>query len=258
MIRVFVQLVPFSSKIAKDTTSLTTSLFTGHLLQPKHSEPILHSTNYDYIISGMLLFSYAMFVWLYVTNRKRLNQVVKGLFMVRYANQLAREEVSMGNRVVVFLSALFVFTLTLFLNQIAIYYGVPSPFGIVSTFFLTALTIFVIYAVKLLTVHVTGVIFETRKEVEEYIISVLLFCNSVGLFLLPVVICITFLRQINPSVFIYTGTLLFVIFLITRIVRGLIIGLKSKRVSKFYLFLYLCTLEIMPLALMVKLLLKTS
>ncbi len=244
-------------QIVTDTTA-TISLFKHHLLQPRHSQPVLHNTNYDYIVSGMLLFSYSMFVWLYVSNRKRLNQVVKGLFMGRYANQLAREEVSMGNRVVIFLSAMFVFTVTIFLNQTATYYEVLPDFGILGTFFLTAFIIFLMYAIKLVLMQVMGFIFETQKEIKEYTVSVLLFCNSVGLFLLPVVICQTFLKQVNPSIFIYTGALIVAIFFLTRIMRGLIIGLNSIRVSKFYLFLYLCTLEVVPLAIMVKLLLKTN
>ena len=91
-------------------TSSAVSLFQHHLLEVKNPKPVIHYTRYDYLVTSVLFLSYIMFVWLYISNRKRLNQIVMGLYAGRYANQLAREEVSVGNRVVIFLSALFVFT----------------------------------------------------------------------------------------------------------------------------------------------------
>lgn len=246
-------LLLFSIPTKAADTSAAVSLFRDHLLQMKNERPVIHYTQYDYLVTSILFLSYIMFVWLYISNRKRLNQVVMGLYAGRYANQLAREEVSLGNRVVIFLSALFIFTLTLFFYQTAGYYGFLPTSSIKGTFFITGAVIFLIYGIKLVMIKVLGFLFETQKEIKEYTISVFLFCNAVGLFMLPVVICLAFLKQVNPSVFIYSGFTIIAVFFITRLVRGLIIGLNSSRVSKFYLFLYLCTLEIVPLAIMVKL-----
>jgi hypothetical protein len=252
VISVNYQLLFLNTPVSADT-SAAVSLFQKHLLEIKHPKPLIHYTQYDYLVTCVLFFSYAMFVWLYISNSKRLNQIVKGLYVGRYANQLAREEVSVGNRVVIFLSALFVFTLTLFFYQTAGYFGFLPGKNVVSTFFITALIIVSIYAVKLLTIRAVGFVFETQKEIREYTISVFLFCNTLGLLLLPVVICLAFLKQVHPSVFIYSGITIITVFLVTRLARGLIIGFNSPRVSKFYLFLYLCTLEIVPLVIMVKL-----
>lgn len=240
-------------------TSSAVSLFQHHLLEVKNPKPVIHYTRYDYLVTSVLFLSYIMFVWLYISNRKRLNQIVMGLYAGRYANQLAREEVSVGNRVVIFLSALFVFTMSLFFYQTAAHFGFLPLTGMVGTFFITALIIFSTYCIKLLAIRMVGFLFETQKEIREYTVSIFLFCNAVGLFMLPVVICLAFLKQVNPSVFIYTGFIVIGVFFLTRLVRGVIIGLGSTRVSKFYLFLYLCTLEIVPLAIMVKLfILKTA
>lgn len=240
-------LLLFFDKGIHPDTSQTVSIFQKHLLAVKSPEPILHFTRYDYLISGVLCFSYMLFVWLYISNRKRLGQITRGLFIGRYANQLAREGGAVGNRLVIFLSALFVLTSSLFFYQISNYYGFLPDYNSVSLFFITALIIFLIYGVKLLVIKFAGLLFETQKEVWEYSISVFLFCNTVGLFMLPVVICLAFFKQANPVIFIYIGLSLLVILFLTRLIRGVIIGLNSPRVSKFYLFLYLCTLEIVPL-----------
>jgi hypothetical protein len=252
VIPVNLQLAVINAHLSADTAAAV-SLFQKHLLEMKHQNPVIHYTQYDYLVTSVLFFSYSMFVWLYISNSKRLNQIVKGLYVGRYANQLAREEVSIGNRAVIFLSALFVLTLTLFFYQIASYFGFLQGDNVVGTFCIIALIIFSIYSVKLLVIRAVGFVFETQKEIREYTISVFLFCNTLGLFLLPVVICLAFLKQVNPSVFIYSGITLIAVFLFTRLIRGLIIGFNSTRVSKFYLFLYLCTLEIVPLVIMVKL-----
>jgi len=246
------------AKAAADS-SAAVSLFQNHLLPVRNEKPVIHYTQYDYLVSSILFLSYMVFVWLFISNRKRLNQVIMGLFAGRYANQLSREEGSLGNRVVIFLSTLFVFTMPLFFYQTASYFGFLARGSLSTTFFLAALILFFIYGVKLIIIKMLGFIFDTQKEMKEYIISVVLFCNAVGLFMLPVVVCLAFLKQINPAVFIYGGFAIITAFFLTRLVRGLIIGLNSTRVSKFYLFLYLCTLEIVPLAIMVKLfVLKTT
>ncbi len=249
----------FFVNLIEPTDTSTVSLFQHHLLEVGNAKPEIHYTKYDYLVSCVLFLSYVMFVWLYISNRKRLNQIIMGLYAGRYANQLAREEVSLGNRVIILLSALFVFTLTLFFYQTASYFGYLPTGNAFSTFFIIAIAIFSIYVIKLLIIRISGFLFETQKEIKEYVVSIFLFCNAVALFMLPVVICLAFLKQVEASIFIYTGMVIIVVFFLTRLVRGVIIGLNSTRVSKFYLFLYLCTLEIVPLTIMVKLfLLKTT
>lgn len=228
-------------------TLATVSLFSDHLLEARNPKPVIHYTHYDYLIAGVLCFSYILFVWLYISNRKRLNQIIRGLFIARYANQFAREGGAVGNRLVIFMSVLFVLTCTLFFYQTGTYFGFINAQNSFSLFFITTLVIVAIYVVKILVLKFAGFLFETQKEVWEYTVGVFLFCNTVGLFMLPIVICLAFLKQVNPSVFIYSGFILITVLFLTRLIRGVIIGLNSPRVSKFYLFLYLCTLEIVPL-----------
>jgi hypothetical protein len=243
------KLIPVSIK----DTSITRSLFKDHLLIVKNLQPHLHFTNYDYAIAGILFFSFMLFIWLYVSNRKRLKQVIKAFYISRYANQLAREEISLGNRVSIFLSILFILTSTIFIIQISEYYGFTIGANNIIIFLVITVVIVLLYGIKLLSIRLMGFIFQIQKEAGDYISAVFLFGNALGLFMLPVVICLAFVKQISPLIFIYTGFFMITVFLFTRLIRGLIIGLNSLRVSKFYLFLYLCTLEILPIVIMVKL-----
>lgn len=230
------------------------SLFKSNLLTAKNTDYKFHFTHYDYLPAGILFLSFLLFVWLYAAYFKHLNNTIKGFFINRFANQLSRDEFSYGNRVTVFLSVLFVLTMTLFISQtFQFYYGLG---GITSNFFrlnlLIGTVLILAYFTKFIVVNFTGYIFQKSKAASEYILTIFLFCNTLGLFMLPVALCIAFVKQISPKVFIYLGLLIIGIFLFTRIIKGLVIWLNGLRGSAFYLFLYLCTLEILPFIIIVK------
>lgn len=233
-------------------TGSTTSLFEGHLLTKTSEKPQLHFTDFDFGVASLLLLTFILFVWLYSTNRKRLNQVVKSFYINRITNQLGREELSLGNRVSIFLSLLFIVSFSLFIFQTAEYYGYKHENDFV--FFLKlAIGIPLVYGLKILFVRFFGFIFQNQRESGDYSLLIFLFCNVLGLFLLPIVVCMAFVKDVSPEVFIYSGGSVFVLLLLIRVLRGVLIGFNSIRVSKFYLFLYLCTLEILPFVIMVKL-----
>jgi hypothetical protein len=125
-----------------------------------------------------------------------------------------------------------------------------TPIALYSTL-ITA--IIVMYLLKIALIRISGFIFKTGKEASEYISAIFLFINILGLFLLPVVICLAFIEKADPRIFIYTGYFIIGSFLCLRLLKGLVIGFGSNRVSKFYLFLYLCTLEIIPFVILIKL-----
>ncbi len=234
-------------------TALTSSLFQDHLLSKQTEAPQLHFTDFDFGVASILLLAFILFVWLYSTNRKRLNQVIKAFYITRFSNQLGRDELSLGNRVSIFLSLLFVVTFSLFIYQLCIFYG----YIVAETNFLfcvkIAILIAAVYGLKILVVRFFGFVFQNQKEAGDYSMMIFLFCNILGLFLLPIVVSIAFVKNVSPSIFIYSGLCVFVLLLLIRVLRGVMIGVSSNRVSKFYLFLYLCTLEILPFVIMAKL-----
>ncbi len=234
-------------------TLTTTSIFEGHLLAKQNEKPQPHFTNFDFGIATLFLLVFILFVWIYSTNRKRLNQAMKAFYVNRLTNQLGRDELSLGNRVSIFLSILFVLTFSLFIFQCAKYYGYYSGQNDFLFFVKISVTISVVYGFKILAVRIFGYIFQNQKESAEYSLMIFLFCNIFGLFLMPIVLCMAFVKDVSPLIFIYSGAGVFVLLLFIRVLRGVLIGVNSIRVSKFYLFLYLCTLEILPFVIMVKL-----
>ncbi|MCW3071878.1 MAG: hypothetical protein JWO44_1768 [Bacteroidetes bacterium] len=240
---------------AADTT-LAPSIFQQHELQPRHVKPLIHLTSYDYLVALILFVSFCTFVWLYVSNAKKLNQLVRGFYVNRSGGQLSRDEYSASNRVGFLLSLLFLFTIPLFIGQVIEYTGIDLKMGRIAMYSTIALGLMLTYLVKYITIRLSGFIFKVGKEALDYSTAMLIFVNILGLFMLPVVTCLEFVKQVNPLVFIYTGVFFLAGFLCIRLLRGIVIGFSSNRVSKFYLFLYLCTLEIVPFVILVKLFMR--
>ena len=245
--------VPVKNSFIPDSLK-ETSLFKNHLLTTKNIDTKFHYTHYDYLPASILFISFLLLVWLYVSNFKQVNQVIKGFYLSRYANQLSRDEFSPGNRVTVFLTLLFVLTLSLFISQTLSYYGIGNFANNFSRLYLiSTAAVTLIYLIKLITVSLTGFIFQAQKVSTDYVMTIFLYCNTLGLFMFPVVICLAFVRQVSPAVFIYAGIIMIALFISTRIFRGFIIWMNGLRGSTFYLFLYLCALEILPFFILYKL-----
>jgi hypothetical protein len=237
---------------AADTTRAP-SIFQQHSLQPRHVKPIIHLMNYDYLVALILFVSFCAFVWLYVSNAKKLNQLIRGFYVNRSGDQVSRDEYTASNRVGFLLSILFLFTVSLFAGQVIEYSGIGPEKGGIALYLVIAAGLVLMYLLKYITIRLSGFIFKVGKETQDYAAALLVFINILGLFMLPVVICLEFVKQVNPLIFIYTGTFFLFGFLCIRLLRGIVIGFSSNRVSKFYLFLYLCTLEIIPFVILVKL-----
>ena len=111
--------------------------------------------------------------------------------------------------------------------------------------------VFIYFFGKKLIYFTLGLLFETQNETSEYLFNFDNFNRSLSIILLPVVILIQFSPFRNPVFIAVIGIVLVLIFNLILLKRGAVILLK-KQFSLFYLFLYLCTLEILPLLLIYK------
>lgn len=94
----------------------------------------------------------------------------------------------------------------------------------------------------------TGYVVERTGETGEYLFQMNTFNRVAGIILLPIVLLIAFSPFRQPDVLITAGILIIISLYVLLITRGFITLLK-KEFSIFYLFLYFCTLEFLPLVL---------
>lgn len=112
-------------------------------------------------------------------------------------------------------------------------------------------SIFFIFQIKAMVCMFLGYSFNVQDDFTELLHNVSIYNKAIGLFLLPIVITFPFLQDKLKPVVLYAGIIITGLLLIMFLYRGLQI-ISRKRVSYFFLILYLCGVEILPLALIIK------
>jgi hypothetical protein len=116
-----------------------------------------------------------------------------------------------------------------------------------------SLAVFIVYLIKTSTSRFIGFVFEKTKLTEEYIHNIQASYVTLGVLIYPVVVMVPFLgaNLLSELYIIVLGVLIYVLTFIQRLLRATYISMHQN-ISFFYIFLYLCALEILPLALLFK------
>jgi len=116
------------------------------------------------------------------------------------------------------------------------------------------LGIYIAYSlIKILIIWLISVTFKNIETAKEYIQNILIYNMVLGILLLPLLLLIIYTYH---ELFLYLAAGMAIIILGLRFIRGIAIGLSDSKFSLFHLFLYLCTLEILPFAFAAKFLSK--
>jgi len=129
--------------------------------------------------------------------------------------------------------------------------NMPSQHLVVFGILLLAIT--ASYLVKLASTWATKVAIGEDRGITAYRYNILFFTHQLGILLLPVVFTLAFVDPNNKEYVLYFAYGLIGLLYIYRLVKSILIGINES-VPLLYLFLYLCTLEFMPLVVIIKLL----
>lgn len=145
------------------------------------------------------------------------------------------------------LNGIFILALSYFILEIIIFqYGAQFKFYNISIFFVILVLVLLFFLLTTLPTLFIGILFKNSKLAYAYIKNGLIYYIVIGFFLLPVITCIPFFNNKMINVFIILGLLIIFFGLVFRYLRGISI-LREQNISSFHIFLYLCTLEILPL-----------
>lgn len=225
------------------------SIFNGHLLQPvKNSPSRLNETEYN-LLTFVLLLSFAIYTTTQFLYGKRIGQIFKAALARRYVNQLVRDGGLFGERITIGLMFIFFTTTTTIIFQfIQFKNGVVLKYPEI-TFAVILGGLFLFWLLKIALINFLGHIFKTEIFSTEYNLSGLIYLEINGLILLPIALAAVFR---DPIFFSTTGLFIISLGIILNLFRGFMIGLSNTKFSFLYLILYLCALEILPLAVVAK------
>jgi hypothetical protein len=115
-----------------------------------------------------------------------------------------------------------------------------------------SIVIITLFATKFLVLKFIGFVFDINKLVSEYITALSLTYFNITFVFLPVALCFSLISdQFIPYLLVVTLLLVVVIF-VWQYLRSSVGIISNFRFHKFYLFIYLCALEICPILILIK------
>ena len=182
------------------------------------------------------------------SSEKYVIQIFQSIFNRKIATRLYREKVSTIAHVSFRLDMFFIVVSGLFIFQITNYI-MQFQSRISLIIFALCLGLFLAYIIiKFLLYRISGAIFDANSETREYIFYAKTGNRIMGLILFPIVVSLFFVQG-KPAEFLFiTGGIIILILNIISMLNGVKV-IAEKVFSVYYMILYLCTLEILPLLL---------
>jgi hypothetical protein len=179
---------------------------------------------------------------------------LKALFNYIVAQEITREEKVLFHRSNLFFTAIHLITIALFVFEFRHHLNIGEQEVNSFSFFLGVLALIsLMYAIKYISFRLISFTFDDSTLASEYIFNVSLYNGLQGAMLIPV-LCITYFTALPFHFILFYIALptLFLVFLF-RLFRLLKIG-QHKGVSYVYIFVYICSLEILPLVVLYRIL----
>lgn len=206
-------------------------------------------------LTGLFLLCLVILTWIKYEGGKRVSQLFKAVLARHNVNQLLREGDIIHERItpaLMFLYLVSFSTLIMILIKpldIA-FQWVESPFLLFS---ILISAILILWMLQLLFISISGKIFRTKNESSEYMVTNIIYNIVAGLLAFPFV----FAGHYGDSkVSLIIALLIFIAGLLSKFMRSIFVGLSAQSFPVVYLFLYLCTLEILPFLVIYKLLIS--
>ena len=201
------------------------------------------------IIIGLLLYT----AFLNLTLGTEIKSIFQSFYSKR-ASMMDKEDRGINLWAFIGLFLLFGSTFGLFLYQLAGYNGVYYSVSGMQLFIALSLIIISLFAFKFLLLKIIGFLFDIDRLVGEYITTLYLTYFNIAFVFLPVAVCFSLIAaQLIPYLLAVALILIIVIF-IWIYLRSSVNIISNIRFHKFYLFIYLCALEICPILILIKVL----
>lgn len=215
------------------------------------SQPFRYHSNDWFVLVFLLTLIILAFVK--STTKKYFTLLLQSVGSFQASARMYREQNISLVQGSIAMEVFYLMVLALFSFQLMHQFSISIPLPEVIVFLICLAAIFVFFQAKYLIYKILGFLSETSGDTREYLFNIQNFNRTLGLFLWPIVAAIAWLPHKNSWLFMIFGLLLTGLIYLFYLVRGARILLK-KHYSIFYLFLYLCTLEILPLLLFLKVL----
>lgn len=231
------------------------SLFVGHELPAsngggsgRHGEQHVA----DWVFLALLLLG-GLVSLLANSSRLKMADVFRSAFNNRSLARLYRENSSKHFRMLVPMSLIYVATLALLgLNCDAVGYTLPYGLHGLAVYAVAIVVAIACYFLRNGLIQLFGSAFDNGDATRIYIANTYIY-NTIGAMALLPLAFITLYSSAAKVLFYVSAAVVALLFLM-RLVRGMMLIISAVKNSRFYLFYYLCILEVVPILIAFKLL----
>jgi len=183
---------------------------------------------------------------------KNLLEAFQSFFNYRQALRMYEERRESDSQATFLSNVLFSWNTGIFLSVALPFFGAGPLWGnyTLSILFFSAAT-GLLYIIKGLIYHVSGVVFMTRDFSKMYIYNMFLYNRNTGMMIFPLIAAIPYVAWIITPYVVFGVIIVYIFSYLIRQWRTFQI-IHGLNVSVFYFILYLCTFEILPLLLFLK------
>jgi hypothetical protein len=187
-----------------------------------------------------------------ITLHSDVSFVWHSFYSKRVLSQAGKEEGVVSLWAFLGLFLLFCLTFSLFLYQLAAYKGVYYVVSGSRLFVLLTIGVIALFALKFVVLKLLGFVFDINKLVNEYLNILHLTYFNIAFVFLPVVICFSLLGTQYIHVLLTLTIIIVIVIFLWQYLRSSVSIISTFRFHKFYLFTYLCALEICPILILIK------
>jgi len=180
--------------------------------------------------------------------------IIQAFYNDRMLLQVNKEDTLYSSWPFVFLYILFGFAVGLFIYLCNLHYTGADRYNGIERFLGISVFVMMLFILKIIATRLLGFIFDLQRIVREYISILYLSYFNAALVFLPVVLVLSLVPRSQVFWVVPTALGLVLCLFIFRFAKTARNLFSNYPFSKFYLFTYLCCLEIAPILILVKVL----
>jgi len=208
--------------------------------------PIIRYSGTEYWVTALLFACVLILAWVKTAYPKKMLLLVREVF----TNELSFEEKSISPSSIA-LFVIFICCTVLLIMQLINAYGIKLHVSQAQEVIIIAGGVLIFYIAKTAAIYISGFIFEEQSNAWEYITEIYIYAHFLGILMLPLMFINIYGSNIDHKLFdeIIVGCI--AALLLFRTIKMFILMI-NKGLRLMYLFLYICALEIVPLALFIR------
>ncbi len=236
---------------------LNAHIFNNHLLPVNDFTPHLKN-NFELIWPSIyLLVCFVLIVFIKITSFTKVVKIIQSSFNIQAWQQLQREDYNPYKFYSVILAILFGLNVSFLIYKLnTIYKLILVESSHLLQFLVVFCIVFALIFTKIIANKLLILFTGTKSAIHQYSYYSFIINQTFGLFIFPFIVLAEF-SKINTLFFLSAAVIIIAVSVLLKWFRGVVFSIVEERIGILQTFTYLCTLELLPVLVLTKLIVET-